>query len=385
MGSLHFEYFIFSVIISITAILIITHQYTKHLYKGINFLAYATVCLLISFIFNFENIQSNQASFLLKNFGLLMGLLLLKYGLSIFLSYKINKITLIVVPSAVGVLLLFFYFINDVLQIRLLISTLYMVYISFRLFYQSALKYKQSKLIQFTLVAFSILLILMSIRLVYIIIHFNDIANYILVGTDNIVILLIGITLGVLLLALSIYLNRITLHGLKNERQYLKYQSMTDYLTDIPNRRMLEDKINEYIQKNKKFALMITDIDDFKNVNDTFGHEVGDQLIQIYAKKLIELKRTGDFIARFGGDEFIILISDFKNEDQLLEWLSLKINELSQNVYVENVDFKIQISAGIAIYPEDATVIYSLMKRADDALYVAKESGKNKIVMYKNI
>jgi diguanylate cyclase (GGDEF)-like protein len=167
----------------------------------------------------------------------------------------------------------------------------------------------------------------------------------------------------------------------ETKRIYHEKLANTDSLTGAFNRRYLSTFSNEYfeIMKNEKkdLSLLIIDLDDFKNINDTYGHEKGD----IVLKELVNISeqtiRNSDFIVRFGGDEFIILLLNTKVEEA-----KLVANKIIQNIdkYNENKESKFTVSIGISYYQEDDFSINSIILRADESLYLAKKSGKNCIV-----
>ena len=175
--------------------------------------------------------------------------------------------------------------------------------------------------------------------------------------------------------------------------QKLKESSLKDGLTGLYNRRFLEQFIDKFAKQadraNKSYAVMMIDIDFFKMVNDTYGHDVGDTVIKELAHILKSNIRSSDMAIRYGGEEFLVLLY---NPDKA------KVLDIAQNLadkfkniefQVDNASFKKTLSIGIAYYPEQATSIWQAIKFADTALYVAKESGRDKIVefdpsMYQN-
>lgn len=166
-----------------------------------------------------------------------------------------------------------------------------------------------------------------------------------------------------------------------------KYKALHDPLTKLPNRiyfnDMLERYIQEYKKKGDKFALIFIDLDAFKAINDSFGHEIGDEVLIEVSKRIATLN---SFISRLGGDEFVALVK-FKSKDEL----DRKLKKLMKTLNKECLDDTIQLSAsiGVALYPDDAQTMYDLKKRSDLAMYKAKAEGKNRYVyfsqMYGNI
>ena len=135
-------------------------------------------------------------------------------------------------------------------------------------------------------------------------------------------------------------------------------------------------------RNNKKFALIILDIDKFKKINDNYGHDIGDQLILYVGKKIESLLRKSDTIARFGGDEFLLLLPEIKDE-QDAEKIAEKIFSTFQDKFrLGEKKLKVTVSMGIAIYPEHGDNISTILKNADLALYEVKDKGRNNYKLY---
>ncbi len=162
-----------------------------------------------------------------------------------------------------------------------------------------------------------------------------------------------------------------------------------DKLTGLPNRRMFIDYLVKRIKKAERtpcpFALFFMDLDDFKNINDTMGHEAGDVLLQQVAKRLKEIFRSTDLVARLGGDEFIVLIENTNAPDPVdLALLAGKAIQMlsSHPIVLNGRALTIGTSIGIALYPDNGVDTDSLVKNADTAMYAAKKSGKNNYAFY---
>lgn len=174
----------------------------------------------------------------------------------------------------------------------------------------------------------------------------------------------------------------------KLKQQYLEYQATHDSLTALPNRLLLFDRINHSINKitrHKTFGgLIFIDLDNFKTINDTMGHETGDILLKEVSKKLQETVRKEDTIARIGGDEFIIL-ADFIGTDKAsarnnMQILASKIKGALNNIHTINGYENISTpSIGITLFNNDSFNANELIKQADTAMYLAKRAGKNTI------
>ncbi|OCQ92116.1 diguanylate kinase [Oscillatoriales cyanobacterium USR001] len=163
--------------------------------------------------------------------------------------------------------------------------------------------------------------------------------------------------------------------------EMIRHEALHDRLTGLPNRTLLAEKLNMALHNARRresmFALMFLDLDHFKIINDTLGHAVGDRLLQAVVKRLSHCLREGDTIARWGGDEFILLLPHiFRPKDaaaiaqRILESLQEKFDLDGHNVAIGS-------SIGIALYPSDDRDSDSLMKKADAALYRAKQEGRN--------
>lgn len=161
----------------------------------------------------------------------------------------------------------------------------------------------------------------------------------------------------------------------------LKHTSLHDSLTGLPNRLYLNEqieKIKEYADKNsQKFAVIFLDLDHFKNVNDTLGHDVGDTLLKTVANILRNVVNKNDLITRIGGDEFIIVISDFSNNDELLPIISNLLEEFRKEFLIKGYSLRLSTSIGISLFPDDSLSVRELMKYADIAMYNAKTDGRD--------
>jgi diguanylate cyclase (GGDEF)-like protein len=161
----------------------------------------------------------------------------------------------------------------------------------------------------------------------------------------------------------------------------LEFLANHDALTNLPNRRLFYDRVTHAIQrvqrKDQRIAVLFLDLDQFKNVNDTLSHQVGDLLLQQVAKRLVAQVREGDTLGRLGGDEFVLLIEgDF--EPTLLTKLAEKILAVFHRpIQVDNHELFLTGSIGISLYPDDATDTDTLLRNADAAMYQAKQSGRD--------
>ncbi len=178
--------------------------------------------------------------------------------------------------------------------------------------------------------------------------------------------------------------NDITEH--KNSRAKIDFLAHHDSLTGLPNRTLLNDRIEMAINvashEQKKLGVLFIDLDRFKNINDSLGHLVGDQILKETANRLSAVIRSGDTVSRLGGDEFVVLFPTVTDERNLAE-LTLKLSVALQEAYlVDGMVLHITPSIGIAIYPDDGETFDALIKNADAAMYLAKERGRNNYQFY---
>ena len=178
--------------------------------------------------------------------------------------------------------------------------------------------------------------------------------------------------------------NDITEH--KNSRAQIEFLAHHDALTGLPNRILLNDRLEMAItqvrRQGEKLGILFIDLDRFKNVNDSLGHGVGDQILQEAAKRLTANVRTGDTVSRLGGDEFVVLFPRVRTEGNLAD-LTIKLREQLQLPYtVDGISLHITPSIGIAVYPDDGEDPNTLIKNADAAMYLAKEKGRNNYQFY---
>lgn len=161
----------------------------------------------------------------------------------------------------------------------------------------------------------------------------------------------------------------------------LKLSAHYDPLTGLPNRNLLADRIEHAIKKslrNKNIvAIAFIDLDGFKAVNDSHGHNVGDKLLKKIADKLTHVLREGDTLSRFGGDEFVAVIDDLHETSESDDIISRMLEAVSATLSVENKLLNISASIGITFYPIDNASPDQLLRHADQAMYLAKQKGKN--------
>ncbi|MEW8358212.1 MAG: EAL domain-containing protein [Candidatus Thiodiazotropha sp.] len=167
----------------------------------------------------------------------------------------------------------------------------------------------------------------------------------------------------------------------KENEEQIRYQANYDALTGLPNRSLLSDRLEQAIgsalREKWMLAILFIDLDQFKMVNDTFGHVMGDELLQLVAERIGDCVRESDTVARFGGDEFVILLQDVTEMDAVANIATKVIDSITKVFTLYERDIYIGASVGITIFPDDAMNADSLLRNADMAMYQAKERGRN--------
>ncbi|CAK0761399.1 diguanylate cyclase [Gammaproteobacteria bacterium] len=155
-----------------------------------------------------------------------------------------------------------------------------------------------------------------------------------------------------------------------------------DPLTGVPNRRLLADRLKQAIVRTQRtgkvLAICYLDLDGFKPINDQFGHEVGDQLLVEVTRQLREILRVGDTLARLGGDEFVLLFGDLNQEEECSAVLQRVLSAVATPFVIKDTAVTVSASIGVTLYPYDAADADTLLRHADQAMYLAKEAGKNR-------
>ena len=200
-------------------------------------------------------------------------------------------------------------------------------------------------------------------------------------------LLVIGGLITLILLILSIILARVIVK--KNIlREALEHAALYDTLTSLPNRKLLLERLErlreQCIRYKRGFGILFIDLDGFKAVNDNYGHDAGDKLLQEVASRMNKVVRKSDTVSRIGGDEFVIILDGVENEEFSSIIANKIIKELSIPIDIGPQSVKIGASIGASIFSVGSDEeIDSIMKRADEAMYMAKESGKNRVCFAK--
>ena len=168
---------------------------------------------------------------------------------------------------------------------------------------------------------------------------------------------------------------------MRKQKEKLAHQVAHDILTSLPNRFMLSKKLELAIRQSrsddKKLALMFLDIDKFKSINDSLGHNIGDIFLQKVAKRIKDSVRDRDLVARFGGDEFVVLIENYNKIHDLIVIVEKIQKALKKPIKIEDTLHQVTLSIGISLYPFDGINAEELLKNADIAMYRAKEEGRD--------
>ena len=162
----------------------------------------------------------------------------------------------------------------------------------------------------------------------------------------------------------------------------MSHLAQHDFLTELPNRMLLSDRMRQAIalaqRHHSSVALFFADVDNFKRINDALGHVTGDQVLQSVARRLVACVRNADTVSRFGGDEFVVLLSEVARPEDAASTGDKLLAALSAPHRIEQRDLNITMSIGISVYPRDGQDAETLLKHADAALFRAKAQGGNK-------
>ncbi|WP_052433508.1 PAS domain S-box protein [Sulfurospirillum arsenophilum] len=168
---------------------------------------------------------------------------------------------------------------------------------------------------------------------------------------------------------------------IKEHEKELEHLAHHDVLTSLPNRMLLWDRLSQAIAEAQRYntylAVLYIDLDGFKEINDTYGHSIGDELLIAVSKRIASLLRKNETVARLGGDEFVALLTDLKNPQECELILKRIIEAMSEVIVIHGIDLYISASIGISFYPDDSLNAEELILYADKAMYSAKELGKN--------
>jgi|GEM_PF-984352 len=165
-----------------------------------------------------------------------------------------------------------------------------------------------------------------------------------------------------------------------------RYRALHDPLTGLPNRALLNEEFNRAAaharRAGKQFAVLLLDLDNFKIINDSYGHDVGDELLKLAASRIRTALRAEDIICRVGGDEFIVLVESVQNAQQIEAVAQSLLQALQTEFWITGRPLMVGVSIGASFYPQHGTDLNELKRHADVAMYSAKESGKNRMTVY---
>lgn len=177
--------------------------------------------------------------------------------------------------------------------------------------------------------------------------------------------------------------------GAHDDRLYEWQQANYDHLTKLPNSRLLDDRLDQALRRanraNMSVGLLFIDLDRFKEVNDTYGHDIGDQLLIQVASRLNNCLRTTDTVARKSGDEFVVVVPDLLQTDDITLVAQKLIDALHTDFELGTIRLTISASIGVAVFPTDGYDVETLRINADYAMYTAKNAGRNQYALYREL
>jgi diguanylate cyclase (GGDEF)-like protein/PAS domain S-box-containing protein len=191
---------------------------------------------------------------------------------------------------------------------------------------------------------------------------------------------------GVCTIGTDISERKLAENALREQQSRLNYMAFHDSLTGLPNRSLFYDRIYHGLARarrgNSKIALMLLDIDRFKNINDSLGHDAGDLMLKAISTRLMEGVRDMDTVARLGGDEFVVVLEGVHDLEDVMFVANKLLVTIAQPMEISGHEITSTVSIGVSIFPEDGSDTDELLKHADIAMYKAKEAGKNNCQFY---
>jgi diguanylate cyclase (GGDEF)-like protein/PAS domain S-box-containing protein len=173
----------------------------------------------------------------------------------------------------------------------------------------------------------------------------------------------------------------------KKAEALMIHSSEHDFLTGLPNRMLLSDRVNQSIRMairhKRKVAVLFLDLDGFKHINDSLGHPTGDKLLQSVGKRLVDCVRSSDTVSRQGGDEFVVLLSEEEDSEDASTIAKRMLRAVAEAHFIDQHDLHVTCSVGVSRYPEDGLNAETLIKNADTAMYQAKENGRQTYQYFK--
>lgn len=169
---------------------------------------------------------------------------------------------------------------------------------------------------------------------------------------------------------------------LKRTNEQITHLAHHDNLTELPNRILFYDRLNQEIKKARRnkdsIAVLFLDLDGFKTINDTLGHDSGDTLLREAARRIVACVRDSDTVARIGGDEFTVILSSVPTRESIVSVAKKIVEAIADPFMLNGKNCRVTVSIGIALYPDNGETAEQLLKLADAAMYLAKNSGKNR-------
>jgi diguanylate cyclase (GGDEF)-like protein/hemerythrin-like metal-binding protein/PAS domain S-box-containing protein len=167
----------------------------------------------------------------------------------------------------------------------------------------------------------------------------------------------------------------------------LEVEANHDALTGLPNRRLLHDRLTQAVTRShrggKILAVCYLDLDGFKQVNDTLGHDAGDDVLRLIAGRLSKVLRGEDTVVRSGGDEFVLLLGDMDSEENVTQVLTRLLQDVAQPMLIHGMPVKISASIGVTLHPQEEVAPELLLKHADEAMFAAKREGKSRYHLFR--
>jgi diguanylate cyclase (GGDEF)-like protein len=172
----------------------------------------------------------------------------------------------------------------------------------------------------------------------------------------------------------------------RRRTDHVHYLAHHDHLTGLANRTLLHERLRQAIvraeEHDQKVAVFLIDLDDFKRINDSLGHVDGDRLLATVGQRLLSSVRDSDTVARIGGDEFVIVMPDFRTLDDVRYCGQQITRNAAQPIRIGDRAIRLTLSVGVAIYPEAGMTVEELLRNADTAMYSVKDSGRNSICLF---
>ena len=175
--------------------------------------------------------------------------------------------------------------------------------------------------------------------------------------------------------------------ALRKSEAQLAHSAQHDFLTGLPNRMLLNDRVNQAIifasRLDKKVSVLFLDLDGFKHINDSLGHPIGDKLLQSIAERLVKCVRATDTVSRQGGDEFVVLLSEMAHAEDAAITARRLLDAVAEVHSIDQHELYVTASIGISVYPDDGLDAETLIKNADTAMYQSKENGRQSYQFFK--